>query len=93
MVYGCFQAYGPGIIIIINCEVPVIVYRYMAPYKWFIIIMFPIELFHVKTNPAKSAWNLGSNIRQKCHLPLICIGSLHPMLLPYPGTGADSLSP
>ena len=39
MVYDCLQAYGPGIIIIIDCEAPVIVYIYMALYKWFIIII------------------------------------------------------
>ena len=39
MVYDCFQDHGPGIIMIIVCETPVIVYRYMAQYKWFIIII------------------------------------------------------
>ena len=45
--------------------------------------MIPIELSSVKTNPAKSAWNLGSNIWKKIYFPLTYISSLQLMLLPY----------
>ena len=33
---GYFQAYGPGIVMIIVCEAPVIVFRYIALNKWII---------------------------------------------------------
>ena len=55
--------------------------------------MFPIELFSVKTTPAKSVWNLGSNIWQNFHLLLPYISSVKLMTLLHAGSAAHSQLP
>ena len=57
------------------------------------LFMFPIELLSVKTNPAKSAWNLGvildKNFTFRSH-----ISAVHLLMpLPYAGSAAYSGSP
>ena len=47
--------------------------------------MFPIDLFGVKSKPAKSTRNLGVIFWQYCHLPLTYIWGLQLMFLPHPG--------
>ena len=55
--------------------------------------VFPIELFSVKPNPAKSARNLGSNIWQKFHFLLTNISNVQLMLVPYLGSAVHVLLP
>ena len=54
--------------------------------------MLPTQIFGVKTDPEKFAWNIGSYYGQKLHLPLTYICSLQLMFLPYPAFTAYSIN-